>query len=160
MLMKNDMYLNLKILHKIKALNNINVVHQLIKIIIESIKNIVKIKITLIFVSKNQIYNINKKYRKKNNITDIISFCYNNKILLKNNTNYIGDIIICLSTLQSFHKKNKDFFEDKCLKILIHGILHLLGFDHKNYYEYRKMQQIEKQIILKIKYIYYKKLNL
>ena len=72
--------------------------------------------ISLAFVGKEEIQKLNKKYRKKNKPTDVLSFNLDEKDCL-------GDIVICPDVVR---EKGEEMLE-----VFIHGILHLLGYDHE-----------------------------
>ena len=101
---------------------------------------------TLVLTNSKMIKDLNKKFRKKNKSTDIISFPFYKKSelrrLLKSNKKvYIGDIVINLNKV-----KKKDF--KKNFNILwIHGLLHLIGFTHSKDVEYYKMLRLEKKFL-------------
>ena len=111
-----------------------------------------KIFCTLLLSGNKEIKNLNRKFRKKNKATDILSFPnFNNKNLKKNIKNkdfYLGDIAI---SHEEFVKKNKFEFENGFLKIFIHGFLHLLNFDHKLNKDYKIMNSVEKEIFHKVR---------
>ena len=95
-----------------------------------------------------EIKQLNKKFRKKNKTTDVLSFPYDylNKIKkLKKKDIYLGDIIL------NFYKIKKKNFEENFNKLWIHGFLHLLGHKHKKNSDYKKMYELEKLIFNKIK---------
>ena len=131
-------------------------IYKLIFILKKSIK-IVKFKIIMKFVKKKHVYLLNLEYRKKSNITNIISFSYLDNILKKRNIKHLGDIIICPDVIMMQARKMKIMHYQCYNKIVIHAVLHLLGFDHKNYYEYIKMKNIEHKIMLKSKCMFPKK---
>ena len=83
---------------------------------------------------------LNKKFRKQNKPTDVLSFPLNSKTEKKNNT-YLGDIAISYEIINERSKKSIFFFEFD--KIWIHGYLHLLGYDHKKIKDYKKMKKLE-----------------
>tara|TARA_Y100001958_G_C21204683_1_gene530926 strand:- start:1064 stop:1513 length:450 start_codon:yes stop_codon:yes gene_type:complete len=101
---------------------------------------------TLVLTNSKMIKDLNKKFRKKNKSTDIISFPFYRKSelrrLLKSNKKvYIGDIVINLNKI-----KKKDF--KKNFNILwVHGLLHLIGFTHSKDVEYYKMLRLEKKLL-------------
>ena len=101
---------------------------------------------TLVLTNSKMIKDLNKKFRKKNKSTDIISFPFYEKSelrrLLKSNKKvYIGDIVINLNKI-----KKKDF--KKNFNILwVHGLLHLIGFTHSKEVEYYKMLRLEKKLL-------------
>ena len=111
-----------------------------------------KVYISVLLTNNKKIQLLNKKFRKKNKPTDILSFPnFNNKNLKKNTINkefYLGDIAI---SHEEFVKKNKFEFENGFLKIFIHGFLHLLNFDHKLNKDFKIMNSVEKAIFNKVK---------
>ena len=113
-----------------------------------------KISFTLLLSNNKNIKKLNKDFRNKNKSTDILSFPLNKKIKIKKNT-YLGDIIISYNYLDKPRSQDLKSFKEKVAKILIHGFLHLLGFDHKKNKDYSKMLKEEKllfkSVISKIK---------
>ena len=91
---------------------------------------------------------LNKKFRKKNKITDVLSFpFYTTKYLklIKEKKIYIGDIAISYE-ITNFRSKKTNFFLELD-KLWIHGLLHLIGHDHIKNKDYYKMYKIEKKIL-------------
>ena len=101
-----------------------------------------KVTFTLLLSNNKNIKKLNKVFRKKNKSTDILSFPLDKKIKIKKNT-YLGDIIISYNYLDKPRSQNLKSFKEKVAKILIHGFLHLLGFDHKKNKDYSKMLKEE-----------------
>lgn len=91
--------------------------------------------ISLAFVSKEEIKKLNKKYRGKNKPTDVLSFDLKEK-------NYLGEVVICPEVVK---EKKEDI-----IKIFIHGILHLCGYNHEKNSDAEKMEAKE-QCYLKFK---------
>lgn len=81
--------------------------------------------LSLAFVSKEEIKRINKRYRGKNKPTDVLSF------------GEINEIVICPEAVK---EKNEDI-----KKVFIHGILHLLGYDHKKDADAEIMEKLEEK---------------
>tara|TARA_B100001057_G_C22640409_1_gene868001 strand:- start:264 stop:725 length:462 start_codon:yes stop_codon:yes gene_type:complete len=112
-----------------------------------------KIFFTLLLSNNKNIKKLNKKFRNKNNSTDVLSFPFENKIRLKNNL-YLGDIIISYNFMDKPKNQKVNTFKDKVVKTFIHGFLHLLSFDHVKLNDYKKMlkeeQKIYKSVIKKI----------
>ena len=120
------------------------------KYLLKKIKKLQKISY---FKSKNQEFSIlltnnqkmkklNFKFRKKNKITDVLSFPFNHTI--KKNA-YIGDIAIGFEIINKRSKVSDFSYEFD--KMWIHGYLHLIGYDHKKNKEYAKMSKKEKLIL-------------
>ena len=101
-----------------------------------------KVTFTLLLSNNKNIKNLNKVFRKKNKSTDILSFPLDEKIKTKKNT-YLGDIIISYNYLDKPRSQDLKSFKEKVTKIFIHGMLHLLGFDHKKNKDYSKMLKEE-----------------
>ena len=104
-----------------------------------------KVSFTLLLSNNKNIQKLNKLFRKKNKPTDILSFPLTKKFRVSKQT-YLGDIIISYNFINKPKSLNTKLFEEKVIKILIHGFLHLLGFDHKKNKDYIKMLKEEGQI--------------
>ena len=101
-----------------------------------------KVTFTLLLSNNKNIKKLNKVFRKKNKSTDILSFPLDKKRKISKNT-YLGDIIISYDYLDKPRSQDLKSFKEKVAKILIHGFLHLLGFDHKKNKDYSKMLKEE-----------------
>ena len=108
-----------------------------------------KLSFTLLLSGKSEIKKLNKKFRKRNRTTDILSFPFYKKEDLrskikKNNEVYLGDIIINLYKIKQ--NKNLSDFKIRFNKLWIHGLVHLLGHDHKQDGDFNKMIKIENKL--------------
>ncbi len=86
-----------------------------------------KFQFNIILVSKKKILQINKKYRFENASTDVISFTADNEFIKKN---ILGDIFICPEIAKKQAEQFRHSLEKEIAILSIHGILHLLGYDH------------------------------
>ena len=109
-----------------------------------------KVYLTLLLSNNKKIKILNQKFRKKNKHTDVLSFPLEKKILNKKEF-YLGDIIISFNYMNDPKSLTNKEFTEKTVKIFIHGFLHLLGYDHINDNDYKKMQTAEKNIFNKVK---------
>ncbi len=104
-----------------------------LKKVIQKVKKSEKIKkaiFSITFVGEEEIKSINKEYRKKDAVTDVISFAFEDESIISNKVRVLGDIYICIPRMQ---KQAKDYghSEKRELSFLVvHGLLHLLGYDH------------------------------
>ena len=103
---------------------------------------------TLLLSDGKEIKFLNKKFRKKNKVTDVLSFPFQKKSelkikLKKEREIYLGDIIINLSKIKN--KKLLKKFKFEFDRLWIHGLVHLLGHDHKKDKDFLKMSRVEKQ---------------
>ena len=107
---------------------------------------------SLLLSDSNEIKKLNKKFRKKNQSTDILSFPYRiKKDLIKMRSKkaevYLGDIII---NFRKINSKSKKLFQNHFDILWVHGLLHLFGHDHKKESNYNKMSYFEKKFLNKI----------
>ena len=109
-----------------------------------------KITLTVLLSNNKNIKKLNKVFRKKNKSTDILSFPLDKKIKISKNT-YLGDIIISYNYLDKPRSQDLKLFEEKVIKIFIHGFLHLLGFDHKKNKDHYKMLREENLLFETVK---------
>ena len=97
---------------------------------------------TILLTNNNKMKKLNLKFRNKNKITDVLSFPL--KIKSKNKL-YVGDIAVSFEIINKRSKSS--FFDLEFDKMWIHGYLHLIGYDHKNLNDYKKMLKKEKTIL-------------
>ena len=105
---------------------------------------------TILLSSDKEIKRLNKKFRKKNCSTDVLSFPFYRKNEFKKKINnqkeiYLGDIIINLNKIDN--KKGKVNFILELNKLWIHGLIHLFGYDHKKDKDFNVMSKIEKKFL-------------
>ena len=101
---------------------------------------------TLLLSNNRKIKNLNKKFRKKNKHTDVLSFPFES-IRSKSKEIYLGDIIISFNYVDRYNKLDNKEFEKKTIRIFIHGFLHLLGYDHMTFKDFEKMSKQETKLI-------------
>ena len=93
--------------------------------------------ISYIFTGNNKILEINQQFLKHSYYTDIITFNYNYE-------NYIsGDIYISIDTVRTNSLLYQVTFEEELYRVMIHGILHLIGFDDKSKKDKIEMKEQE-----------------
>ena len=106
------------------------------------------ITFTILLTNSSSMKKLNKKFRNHNKSTDVLSFPFssiNNKKLGKKNFFYIGDIAVSYEIINSRSKKNNFLIEFD--KTWVHGLLHLIGYNHIKNKDYSKMNKIEKRIL-------------
>jgi probable rRNA maturation factor len=104
--------------------------------------------IELNFVDSEEIKAINKKYLNHNFSTDILTFDYS-----EDNKNLDCEIIISLDDAEKNAKKYKVNFEEEITRLVIHGILHLSGFDDDNKKNKIIMKRMENKLLNSLKFI-------
>jgi len=101
--------------------------------------------ISIALVGLEEIRKLNKDYRKKDSATDVLSFVDKNDIIeIKDKKEHlIGEIVLCPKEIRKNAKEFKVNFIRELYWALIHGVLHLLGYDHKDLKEAKKMREKE-----------------
>lgn len=93
-------------------------------------------EMSLSFVDKNEIQEINRDYRGKDVPTDVISFALNDEtdeieiLGLEEEINTLGDVIICVEIAKEQAQEYNHSFDREIGFLAVHGLLHLLGYDH------------------------------
>jgi len=109
-------------------------------------------ELSILFCGDKKIKELNHQYRNKNEATDILSFSLGETIINGGKKTYIpGDIVISLDTL----RRNAEYFkisaDEELRRLLIHGILHLDGMDHKTLKKIEPMLALQEEILEKLK---------
>lgn len=109
-----------------------------------------KCEILIRIVDEKEITKINKAYRKKNKPTNIISFEFDPPPGVK--TNFLGDLIICAAVVRAEAKAQHKTMVSHWAHLTIHGVLHLLGYDHIDDIDAEKMEKLEVKILKKLNF--------
>jgi len=99
-------------------------------------------------VSSVEIQVLNKEYRSKNQVTNVLSF--SSDIPLEIGESILGDVVICVDVVREEAVLGGKVFSDHLSHMAIHGILHLLGYDHDDLPSANKMEGIEIEFLNKI----------
>tara|TARA_B110001450_G_scaffold185113_1_gene173162 strand:- start:11 stop:481 length:471 start_codon:yes stop_codon:yes gene_type:complete len=104
-----------------------------------------KVSLTILLSNNENIKKLNKKFKNKNKVTDILSFPSEKKLNIKKSP-YIGDIVISYEFINKPKALSVLEFKNRVSKIFIHGFLHLVGYDHIKLKDFKKMLIEEKKI--------------
>lgn len=113
-------------------------------------------EISLALVGESRIRKLNKRYRGKNKVTDVLAFPEQEvkiekfKIGPKEETKGLGEVVICLKRVKKNARRNDTEVKKELTLVLIHGILHLLGYAHREDEEAQQMEQKQQQYLDKI----------
>ena len=99
-------------------------------------------------VSPLEIQALNKEYRSKDQVTNVLSFL--SDIPLEIGESILGDVVICADVVRKEAVLRGKAFSDHLSHMAIHGILHLLGYDHEDLTSANKMEGIEIEFLKKI----------
>ncbi|MDR4499487.1 MAG: rRNA maturation RNase YbeY [Candidatus Scalindua sp.] len=99
-------------------------------------------KLSIVFVDNNEIKKVNQRFLASHEITDVISFPLGSKPGFVN-----GEIIVSVETAVEVANSNRSSVEGEIILYIIHGILHLLGFDDNNSVNSRIMHEKETEVL-------------
>jgi len=88
-------------------------------------------EVSIVLVGAERIKELNKEYKGKNQTTDVLAFSYDDS----------GEIVICPKEVKKNSKKISSDFQTELARVLIHGLLHLLGFHHQSSKEEKYLSQ-------------------
>jgi len=139
-----------------------NFIKKIIEIVLKGELGISKyrnIQLSIALIGQGRMREINKRYRGKNRVTDVLAFS-TSKVLLEKfrigplkKIEGLGEIVICLREIKKNAKRFKSNFKKELARVLIHGILHLLGYEHeKSEEKAKKMKEKEESYSNLIKF--------
>jgi len=130
---------------------------QILSEVIKNYENFSKIKnieLSILLTNDKRMKQLNQEFRNKNSATNVLSFPdvdINFRRILEFEPNldymYLGDIAFSFETIFKEAKEKKLIFLDHFKHLLLHSILHLIGYDHNNDEETEIMQNIEINIL-------------
>lgn len=119
--------------------------------------------LSIMLTSPQKIQEFNREFRNKDTVTDILSFAYHPNakageriqlpaISTEEDNAYLGDIVICPEFVQkdlpNWHPQSLD---EHMQQLLVHGVCHLLGYDHENECDELIMQKKEHELLKKVR---------
>lgn len=99
--------------------------------------------ISVAIVGQLRMRKLNKLYRGKDRATNVLSFPFEGK-------DFLGEVILCLPVIRKEAKNLGRPLREYFQYIFVHGLLHLIGMDHKKNAQTKKMEQAEKRLLEKI----------
>jgi probable rRNA maturation factor len=112
-------------------------------------ENLSEISINLRIINDKEMTELNRKFRNRDSSTNVLSFT--NEDISKTITGNLGDIAINYDYLERESKEQSKSFDDHMIHMLVHGIYHILGFDHKNDEIAKVMERKEITLLNKFK---------
>lgn len=132
-----------------KSKHNIITTHRLKKITQNVLKLILEEKgrttaeISVVYVDDGEMRNLNRNYRGINKSTDVLAFPMNEGRFAAINPDLLGDIVISVPRTQLQAEQHGLSLERELTTLLIHGLLHLMGYDHETDKEEAAMKELE-----------------
>ncbi|KKR34712.1 MAG: putative rRNA maturation factor [Candidatus Magasanikbacteria bacterium GW2011_GWA2_40_10] len=96
-------------------------------------------------VGEKEIKDLNFRYRKKNKVTDVLSFAWQEDSVVK--TKNLGQIYICYPQIERQAKEFKVLVEEEFVRMLTHGFLHIIGYNHEKNKDAKKMFKIQEEVV-------------
>jgi len=116
---------------------------------IKKVLNVKKlIPISIIFISKEKMRALHGSYYGAAKVTDVLSFFYEKEVGIEHE---YGEIFLCTSFVYQQAKRYSVLFEEELTRLLIHGTLHIYGYDHTKLSERKKMNTVAQLIVQQIK---------
>jgi probable rRNA maturation factor len=103
--------------------------------------------ISLVICDDPFITELNERYMKRNGPTDVLAFPMREGKTLVNQDTAVGDIVISVDTAERQAAELGTELDQELILLFVHGLLHLLGYDHQNGVQKRKMDTITKKIV-------------
>ncbi len=111
----------------------------------EKVKNA---NFSIVFVDNDKIQELNKNYRGIDRITDVISFAFEDNAKIKyDDIRFLGEIYICIPRMIEQAKEYGHSEERELAFLTVHGLLHLLGYDHQTKEEENIMFSLQEKIL-------------
>ena len=107
-------------------------------------------ELSILIVDDPEIAGLNKRYLSRSGPTNVIAFPMREGPFQEINPNLLGDVVISVETAAREAEGNNMSVESRFDQLLIHGILHLLGFDHEKTSEQAKTMRIKEEELLKL----------
>lgn len=113
--------------------------------------------INLIVIDEAEMARMNQQFREKEGPTDILTFSYLNQEkretrnekrggFVSSDNQVAGEIYLCLEKIKSYAKESGKTYKEQLEYIIVHGLVHLMGYDHESEEDWREMEKVEKKI--------------
>jgi probable rRNA maturation factor len=103
--------------------------------------------LSVFLTDDKEIRKINKRYLNHDYATDVISFWLKKEHLAGSESKYLGDLVVSVETAKNTAKEMRIFFKEELARYLVHGTLHLLGYDDKKPVDKKRMCARQENIL-------------
>jgi probable rRNA maturation factor len=87
-------------------------------------------ELSVTFIGDRRMRRLNREHRGMDRTTDVLSFSHREGGDMMNDSMILGDVFISVPQIRRQAREHKISFKEECLRMLIHGVLHLAGYDH------------------------------
>lgn len=109
-------------------------------------------EVGVVFVADKEMISLNTAYRGKRKTTDVLSFGNDGAWKGEGGAGLLGDIVISMPQIRRQAAGAGKPVRDELAMMLVHGVLHLMGYDHETLKEEKKMFPLQKRILKKLGY--------
>ncbi|MBD3310878.1 MAG: rRNA maturation RNase YbeY [Candidatus Magasanikbacteria bacterium] len=124
-------------------------IQKIVEMVFKNLKK-TQSKTSIHFVGSDKMKSLNKRFRAVKKDTDVLAFTMNEGDKMPIRSGEIGDIFISVPYVRKNAKKFSVPYKQELSRIIVHGLLHLLGFDHQNKKEAEKMFALQEKMVKKI----------
>ncbi len=102
-------------------------------------------EIVIRVIDEDEMIEYNEQYRHKSGPTNILSFPFEAPDSVE--SDLLGDLLVCAPVIETESKQQKKTLENHWAHIIVHGVLHLIGYDHINDMDAEEMEALEVMIL-------------
>jgi probable rRNA maturation factor len=103
------------------------------------------IEISIVYADDALLKGLNRDFMGKNKPTNVLSFPNNDES--EAGAIYLGDVVLAFETIKREAKSQGKTFKHHTMHLIVHGILHLIGYDHQTNAQAKKMEKLETMIL-------------
>ncbi|HWS24463.1 MAG TPA: rRNA maturation RNase YbeY [Anaerolineales bacterium] len=127
-----------------------NLLNQAVNTVFEHLAIVDELDVTVYLTDNEEIMELNAEWMGIEAPTDVLSFP-SEEMNMDTGNQYLGDIVISTQKALEQAEINGHPLEDECRLLVVHGMLHLFGFDHSTEDEKAEMWKVQKQVLTKLR---------
>ncbi len=108
-------------------------------------------EVSVVWVTRPRIRALNKRFRGRDRETDVLSFAPSETseagFISVQSSDELGDLIVCPAYARAEARRRSIPFEEECIRLLTHGVLHLRGYDHATEVDELRMFKLQERIV-------------
>ena len=111
-----------------------------------------QVQVSVNLIGDQKMQRLNRVYHKQDKITDVLSFAVQDgKHIIDSKEVDLGDLFICIPQIKRQAKKEGVSFKEEMVRMIVHGILHLAGYDHHDKSTEKEMFGLQERLVKKNK---------
>ncbi|HLJ65326.1 MAG TPA: rRNA maturation RNase YbeY [Stellaceae bacterium] len=107
-------------------------------------------ELTVVLAGDEVVRTLNRQWRGEDKATNVLAFEARDTTSPKEAPRYIGDVVLAFETVTAEAAAQGKKFEDHLAHLVVHGVLHLLGFDHEKEEDAHAMEALEIKILARL----------